>query len=344
MVEIVARPQWTFVPASSADFSERAKNVSHLLGTPLQRTQEWLACLYGHQHLHALQALLKRASANPAAHPPGPYVDDMQLAVASVLQPIGAATIRHSGVSIPNGHERERHLLEATADLVGVKSGAALEDKHRDITKIELFGPLELHRPAFARVRDKWRVIQGGTAACVESRAEDYAHLEVRESGRLLLRLTHSGRAVLDALEALWEIGRAGYLDAREEGLEGIADDHPENPWAQGYLMRHLIEAGELEEAFDIAKNVIKTFKRLHSGQLELAMPGNHYCGPSYDNWALAAIISSAVEVASELEETWHANRWGALLDRSQQNEPLPELEPEDALALSYAESKARRR
>jgi hypothetical protein len=359
MSKVVTRPQWTFVPASSADFSERAKNVSHLLGTPLQRTQEWLARLYGHQHLHALQAQLKRAASDPSSHVPGPYVDQMQLAIASMTNPEGAAAIRNSGVSIPNGHEREEHLLHATAELVGVASHREMVIKHRDISNIELFGPIEFHRPAFARVRDKWRVIEGLLVEPADARPEDYATLVERQSGRLMLELTNLGMAVVDAVQHLRldldhrvvfdkandEEARAEAHAIRESAFQKtmqIAVSFPHNPWAQGFLVYPLVERGRAREATQIAKQAMKMLDQLHDGQLRLAMPGNHGCGTRVDNYAVRHILASALDAAEAASEKGLARTWRATYNRTQKNEPIPKMTVEEEALLAYAESQMR--
>jgi hypothetical protein len=59
-----------FVPASQLDFSRYAKNLAWLLGVKLQAAQELLSQIYGYEHLHELQQVLK------GGLQPGPFWDD----------------------------------------------------------------------------------------------------------------------------------------------------------------------------------------------------------------------------------------------------------------------------
>jgi hypothetical protein len=74
-------PLTRFRPTDTLDFSRRAKNLSKLLKSGLQETQELLARAYGYASLHELQAVLKIAGSS------GPF-EDFPL----VLSPATSAT------------------------------------------------------------------------------------------------------------------------------------------------------------------------------------------------------------------------------------------------------------
>lgn len=338
------RPDWTFTPASSIDFSERSKNVAHLLGQPLQKTQEWLARVFGFEHLHALKAQIKRLEADPASVHAGPFLGSMDLVLMGMRDPDGLAALKASGIKVPNEAARDNHLLSATHAFVSDRlkkpgSVTGLEKKLWEIREIELFGPIESHRAAYARVRDKWRVIEGQSFEPADARPEDYATLRRRESGRLVLELTHRGKAIVDALQELryrlsdnppegsnderdawWQ---ARHCEVRET-VFSIAQAHPQNPWGWGFMVPLLVDIGWMDEAVHCAKRAMKMLDQLHEGQLKLALPGNYGCGSHVDNYAIRHILASALYAAEKAGNKSLTAKWRAIYNKSQKHEPDP--------------------
>ena len=294
MIADYPRPDWTFTPASSIDFSERSKNVAHLLGQPLQTTQEWLARVFGFEHLHALQAQMKRLESDPASIHAGPFVGSMDLVWMRMRDPEGVEAMNAAGIKVPDDAARDNYLLRATQEFVAdrlenTNSVIGLEAKYWEIREIELFGPIEAHRAAYAQARDKWRVIEGTSKELSDARPEDYATLHRRESGRLVLELTNSGKAILDALQELRyrvednppsgaDVDRDTWRRLRGNEIFDItcriARDHPQNPWGWGFVVAPLLDVGMVTEALHYAKRAMKLLDELHDGQLKLALPG----------------------------------------------------------------------
>lgn len=271
------RPDWTFRPSSRADFSERSKNVARLLQQPLQKTQEFLARIFGFPDLHALQAELVRVEADPESHPPGPFMDALMAGLRQEFDP-EVTRLKGKGVRFVNEAERDNHLLSATIEFCFGDVNHFPADRQWDVREIDLFGSLDQHRVSFARIRDKWRLLDAADSEAEPTPSDldssDYAHLEIRPSGRRVLRFTPAGQAVNDAcfhvrlkLEgdlrgAINQFSDSPSQDSRKqasitsaylsalEQLEGIQELHPRNPWAMASLISVAVDFGVREKNY----------------------------------------------------------------------------------------------
>lgn len=346
------RPDWTFRPPSKADFSERSKNVARLLQQPLQKTQEFLARIFGFADLHALQAEIQRVETDPENHPPGPFVDAIIAAFLKERQP-ELARLEKKGIRFVNPAERDNHLLSATAEFCFGDANHRLDDRHWDVREIDLFGSLDEHRVSFARVRDKWRVLDAAgadespTPSDLES--SDYALLEIRPSGRRVLRFTPPGLAVN---EACWQIkenldrdlraadshvgseiskratARASAYCTALEQLEGIADLHPRNPWALASVISVAAQSGlRMQEYLALASAALDMFKELFDGAPEKALPRNYHCGSDIDNSVFHYLLYDGEAMAEACGKPRLAGKFRALARKVAKHEPSTEAD-----------------
>jgi len=347
------RPDWTFRPPSKADFSERSKNVARLLQQPLQKTQEFLARIYGFSDLHALQAEIQRTEADPEHHPPGPFLDAVSAAIYGMRCPQEVAWLEKKGVRFVQPVQRDNHLLSATVEFCFGDLNHLPADRHWDVREIDLFSPLDQHRVSFARVREKWRVLDAADAeeAPVPSdlEASDYAQLEIRPSGRRLLRFTPAGQAVNEACRHLKENLerdlRAADLDSEVYGtgdaskraaamtsaycvalerLENIAESHPRNPWAMASVVSVAVQSGlRTPEYLALASTAFDIFKDLFDGEPNKALPRNDYFGPDVDNSVFHFLLCDAQALARACGKPRLFDKFRALERKIAKHEPV---------------------
>lgn len=223
------RPKTKFRPSSMIDFSARAKNLAWLIEEPLQRTQTFLARIYGYADLHDLQKDVERAGFQPEAHPAGPYEE--QLSALFFSPASDESALAYEG-KIPVSVRRDNHLLQALADLRGTDL-KGLSPRDWDIREIGLFKTPDAHGFAFREIKEKQEVLRGGTKSARMMLAGDYAKVATTrtDDDEFQLEFTRAGGAVWKALESIGDEHEGGDVFGHKAALEKLLGKHPENPW-----------------------------------------------------------------------------------------------------------------
>jgi len=203
-----------FTPPSLKDFSIRAKNLSNLLGTPLQKTQGQLARLYGYSGVHEIQESISKAERDPSLA--GPFNRDLY-----------GYTIGQRSTGA-NWASRGNKTLEVAGKLLGISQGEWTKEVW-DSREIGLFDEPVEHRIKADRILGKRAMIKAiNDDPCLqEHQVSDYAFLGETSFGEVAAYFTQLGQQVHDAIE------EANGENPDLEQLERIADAHPNNPWAQ---------------------------------------------------------------------------------------------------------------
>lgn len=203
-----------FTPSSLKDFSIRAKNLSNLLGSPLQKTQSRLAALYGYSGVHEIHVAIAEAEKN--ANLAGPYTSDLYS---------NMMTDRSVGVNVAT---RGNKTLDVAAELIGKAKGEWTKEVW-DSREMGLFDEPAEHRIKAARILGKHTMVKAinDDPEPQEYQVTDYAFLGKTAWGEIAAHFTQLGQQVHDAIE-----DAEGEKPDLEQ-LERIANAHPNNPWAQ---------------------------------------------------------------------------------------------------------------
>lgn len=220
---MATNPQTTgigrFTPSSLKDFSARARSLSELLGTPLQRTQGELARLYGYSGVHEIHAAIAAAERDPTLA--GPY-DSAMFSLSDTRDP--------QWVDIAG---RGNRTLEVAAALLG-SSPKDWPKEVWDARDLGLFDEGPRHRMESAKVLGKRAMVAAVNdpdATPVAAGVHAYAIVDRSSMGEAVCHFTQLGQQVHDAIEEM------SGEDPDIDGLEKIAEIHAGNPWAHLALL-----------------------------------------------------------------------------------------------------------
>lgn len=216
------REDGRFVPASTPEFSERAKRLARLLDLPLQTSQEALARIYGFATLHEVQQVIK------AKEVAGPYAEDL---LSIEWEPRGAGLF---GVAMSADVARKKRLY---AVLLEVMDEGPDEDRRvSDAAEAGLFSRPPAHRKEFHRVLAKQAVRYGSVAG--GRHPSEYARYVTRPDGEGYFEFTALGQSVADVLSDLGMESVSDYAGYAAE-LNLLNAGHPSNPWVRTEWLQH---------------------------------------------------------------------------------------------------------
>ncbi|WP_415913420.1 hypothetical protein [Neptuniibacter sp. QD37_11] len=214
-------PALPFRPVSLDDFSTYAKNVSWLIGLPYQKSQAFLAKLYGYSGYHELQQIMKKTGE------PGPFDGPAR------NHRVDEADGDYAQITTGQFMAREHRIWDVVQempeyyDLVNSKGVFKLKD-------IGLFDEPAIHRQLFGFVKGVVNVANGAQRAARDATVHDYATLVCRDDGECFIPFTKEGKMIFDAAnDCVPDPYRTSYEDrlAYETRLQEMADAYPQNPW-----------------------------------------------------------------------------------------------------------------
>lgn len=223
-----------FTPASVADFTERARNVSRFLGMGRRTAEERLARLYGYATAHDIRIAITQAIA--AGDEPGPYDSECSNHIFGKPQRL------HSMASVDRGSACLAMAREAFGETLRVGervNGMSAGMSHRTwaFREIGLFSEMGIHRRLMREhsiAQDAIDVIEGREPPAADATIrppQDYATLEVNRWNGCQLAFTDLGEGLADAIAHAMNPETTPDYHDRDARLTILQRLHPQNPY-----------------------------------------------------------------------------------------------------------------
>lgn len=224
-------PIGRFTPASVADFTERARNVSRFLGMGRRQAEERLARLYGYAGAHDIRIAINQAIAG--GEEPGPYDSETSNYIFGKPQRIGILTnVERGNACLDMAREAAGERLS-----VGRAYGGGMSPRTWAFREIGLFDEMRHHRRLMrehSAAQDAIDVMEGREPPAPDATVRpplDYATLKVGYRGECQLAFTTLGKGLAEAIShAMNPETTADYLD-RDAKLAVLQRQHPKNPY-----------------------------------------------------------------------------------------------------------------
>lgn len=225
------QPIGRFIPASIADFTERARNVSRFLGMGRRQAEERLARLYGHATAHDIRIAINKAIEE--GEEPGPYNSECSNCIFDKPQRLPAlASVDRGNACLDMAREIAGEEL-----AIGRVHGGGMSSRTWAFREIGLFDEMGTHRK---RMRENFvaqhaiDIMEGREPPAEDASIlppQDYATLKVDVFGKCQLAFTMLGEGLAEAISHAMHSDTTPEYHDRDRKLIMLQRLHPQNPY-----------------------------------------------------------------------------------------------------------------